>query len=64
MTATTLRRPPHGHETIASLDVVDRVYLTGELDAVTTFFRAEQRTGASLHAAFAVRGDMLVGVRW
>ncbi|HEX8113699.1 MAG TPA: caspase family protein [Kofleriaceae bacterium] len=48
----------------ASLDLADRLYLTGEVDAVTTFFRQEQMGEASLHAAFAVRGNLLVGMRW
>jgi hypothetical protein len=48
----------------ASLDVASRLYVTGEIDAVTTFFRAEQMGDVSLHAEFSVRGNMLVGMRW
>jgi hypothetical protein len=48
----------------ASLDLADRMYVAGELDAVTTFFRAEQMGDVSLRAVFAARANMLVGVRW
>jgi len=48
----------------ASVDLSDRLYLTAELDALTTVFRADEMLGPSLRAAFAVRGNMLVGMRW
>jgi hypothetical protein len=48
----------------ASVDLVDRVYLAAELDAVTAFFRAEDGGATALRAAFAVRGNVLIGARW
>lgn len=52
--------PLAGVTAAALHDLVDRLYLT----AVTTFFRAEQMSDASLHAAFAGRASVLVGARW
>ena len=62
--ARTTLAPLAGITAGASLDLAERLYLTGELDAVTTFYRAESMGDVSLHAAFAVRGNLLVGARW
>jgi hypothetical protein len=65
--------PTHGRTTLAPLagvtasgtiDIRDGFYATGELDGVTTFFRAEQMTDIGLRAAFALRANLLVGARW
>jgi len=48
----------------ATYDVAPRAYVTAELDGVTTFFRQDEMSGAGLRAAFALRGNVLVGTRW
>ena len=48
----------------ATVDVAERVYLTGEIDGVTTVFREQHIDTVSLRAALAVRGNLLVGTRW
>jgi hypothetical protein len=48
----------------ATIDLAERVYLTGELDGVTTFFREQEMADVSLRAAFSLRGNLLVGRRW
>jgi len=47
-----------------SVDLTPRLYLAGELDGVTAFFRAQDMTDTSLRAAFTVRANVLVGARW
>lgn len=48
----------------ATIDVAERVYVTGELDGVTTMFREQHIDDVSLRAALSVRGNILVGTRW
>jgi len=47
-----------------SQDLTPRLYLGAELDGVTAMFRQQEMTDASIHAAFAVRGQVIVGTRW
>jgi len=63
-TTRTSLAPLAGVTAGASIDLAGRAYIAGELDTVTTFFRTEQMGDVSLRAVFAVRGNMLVGVRW
>jgi hypothetical protein len=48
----------------ATIDVAERLYVTGELDGVTTFFRERAMDDTAMRAAFSVRGNLLVGRRW
>jgi hypothetical protein len=45
------------------VDLARRVYLTAEIDGITAFFRAQAMETVELRAAFAVRGNLLVGAR-
>jgi hypothetical protein len=47
-----------------SVDLAGRLYLTAEIDGITAFFRAQAMETVALRAAFAVRGNVLVGARW
>ena len=47
-----------------SVDLAGRVYVTGELDGITAFFRAQAMESVALRAAFALRANLLVGARW
>jgi hypothetical protein len=47
-----------------SVDLSPRMYFTAELDGITAFFRAQSMETVSLRAAYAVRGNLLVGARW
>jgi len=47
-----------------SYDLAARSYLTAELDGVTSFFRQEAMAATGWRAAFALRGNLLVGARW
>lgn len=45
-------------------ELTPRLYLGAELDGVTAMFRQQEMTDTSIHAAFAVRGQVIVGTRW
>jgi Caspase domain len=47
-----------------SYDLAPRTYVTFEIDGVTAFFRQEQMADNVFRAAFALRGNVLVGARW
>jgi hypothetical protein len=47
-----------------SVDLAGRAYVTAELDGITAFFRAQSMETVSWRAAYAVRGNVLVGARW
>ena len=53
-----------GARVAATLDLADRVYLTGELDGVTTVLREQAVDDISLRAALTVRGNVPLGRRW
>jgi hypothetical protein len=53
-----------GLSVAGTVDVADRVYLSGELDGVVAFFREQRMADVWFRAAFPVRVNVLVGHRW
>ena len=53
-----------GLSVAGTLDIADRVYLSGELDGIVAFFREQRMSDVWFRAAFPIRVNLLVGHRW